>query len=167
MNASSYLDDNWKVSALNFWTFMLWTSWWICKSVKLDGAITNSILSEYCTVDCIYSYYWNPHSISACAEASWSFCPKHTRRKCFWTRLACCVRCFTLSLCSHKTPLTWEKTNYSFTHRCPGAFSSLRRPPGYITCVPQGWLWHGSCHSQGPLGGPLAVTLNRVACSLW
>lgn len=162
MNASSYLDNNWKVSALNFWTFMLWTSWWICKSVKLDGAITNSILSEYCTVDCIYSYYWNPHSISACAEASWSFCPEHTQREHFRTRLACCVRCFTLSLCSHKTPWTWEKTNYSFTHRCPSAFSSLRRPPGYITCVPQGWLWHGSCHSQGPLGG----TLNRVACSL-
>lgn len=69
-------------------------------------------------------------------------------------RLACCVRCFTLSFCSHKTPWTWEKTNYSFTHRCPCAFSSFRRRLGYVTCVPQGWLWHESCRSRGPFGGP-------------
>lgn len=66
--------------------------------------------------------------------------------------LACFVRCFTLSFCSHKTPWTWEKTNYSFRRRCPGTFLSLSRPPGYITCVPQGWLWHGSCHWGGPWG---------------
>lgn len=32
---------------------------------------------------------------------------------------------------------------------------SLSRPSGYITCVPQGWLWHGSCHCWGPPGSLL------------
>lgn len=66
--------------------------------------------------------------------------------------LACCVRCLTLSFYSHKTPWTWGKTNYSFRRRCPGAFFSFSKPQGYVTCVPQGWLWHGSCHWWGPWG---------------
>lgn len=81
---------------------------------------------------------------AACKDTERGF----SRRVC---GLACFVRCFTLSFHTHKTPWTWEKTNYSFRRRCPGAFLSLSRPPGYITCVPQGWLWHGSCHWWGPL----------------
>lgn len=49
-------------------------------------------------------------------------------------------------------------------------FLSLSRPPGYITCVPQNWLWHGSCHWWGPWG-PGCYTkqgglLSLMACPL-
>lgn len=81
------------------------------------------------------------------------FCAEHTQWEPFRMRLACCVRSFTLSFCSHKTPWTWEKTNYSFTHRSPSAFSSLRRPPGNIT------VFHRAGYDTGvvTLGGPWLI----------
>lgn len=143
---------------------MLPTSWWICVSLKPDREITNFTLPKYCRVELFIffksslslmnsmpyiflfvavAYLKNKHR-AACEDREQGFPEEYS--------LACFVRCFTLSFCSHKTPWTWEKTNYSFRRRCPGAFLSLSRPPGYITCVPQGWLWHGSCHWWGPWG---------------
>lgn len=115
--------------------------------------------------------------ILICAEVylSWVLIPSSLQRQSGrisgWARqLAYFVRCFTLSFCSHKTPWTWKKTNYSFRHRCPSRFSSLSRPQGYITCVPRGWLWHGTCHCWGPEGlgccSEQGGLLSLMACPL-
>lgn len=129
-------------------------------------------------------YYWIIHIIevftqfdeqhatrlSICAEAYLRICSEQLaderRRRISGgvLGLACFVRCFTLSFCAHKTPWTCEKTNYSFRRRCPGAFLSLSRPPGCITCVPQGCLWHGSCHWWGPWGPSCCSEQGGLLC---
>lgn len=158
---------------------MLPTSWWICKSFKLDDSVTNFIHPRYSRVKFlilfksllglmgsmldIFVYVLNFETM---LQAAWSVGKKgFPEGVC---GLTCFVRCFTLSFGSHKTPWTWEKTNYNFKCRCPSAFLSLSRPWGNITYVPQGWLWHGSCHLWGPgycseQGGLLSL----IALCLW
>lgn len=166
MHTLSYLNNDRKVLPVNFLTFMLHTSWWFCKSLKLDGAKSKFTLPKYWRVELSILFKSSLSLMNSTTHIFlfvlkliwlWAFALSSLQRQRGRIsgrvrRLACFVRCFTLSFCSHKTPWTWEKTNYSFRHRCPSAFSSLSRPPGHITCVPQGWLWHGSCHCWGPWG---------------
>lgn len=115
---------------------MLPTGWWIWKSFKLDDSVTNFIHPRYSRVKFlilfksllglmgsmldIFVYVLN---FETKLQAAWSVGKKgFPEGVC---GLTCFVRCFTLSFGSHKTPWTWEKTNYSFKCRCPSVFLSL------------------------------------------
>lgn len=153
---------------------MLPTSWWICKSFKLDDSVTNFIHPSYSRVKFlilfksllglmgsmldIFVYVLNFETM---LQAAWSVGKKgFPEGVC---GLTCFVRCFTLSFGSHKTPWTWEKTNYSFKCRCPSAFFYL------LGNVPSGSaMFHrAGCDMGAVTCEAQAIALNRVAFFLW
>lgn len=116
---------------------MLPSSWWICMSLKRDSEITNFTLPKWVELFILFKWTVNnmPHIFLFVLKHIFlqkglsSLRRRRARISGRIRGLACFVRCFTLSFCSHKTPWTWEKTNYSFRRRCPGVFLSLSRPP--------------------------------------